>query len=154
MEEPAKVIQVLRNSVIVESQLKSACSQCQQVDNCGSGQVAKAFPQPKLTVEIETEEAYNVGDEVLISVPEHALLNIAWQVYLWPILGLMLAAGLGQLLIIEAWLTQEWQAIILGAIGGFLGYKLAKYNVNRCKHHQLLKPKITQRLIKTSFVEL
>jgi len=52
IEEQATVVAINDNNVTVTSDIKSACSGCQQVDNCGSGQVAKAFPQKKLSMNL------------------------------------------------------------------------------------------------------
>ena len=152
MDERAVVVDVLANGVVVESQLKSTCSGCQQVDNCGSGQVAKAFPQPKLTVEIATNDSYQVGDEVLISVPEQTLLSVAWQVYLWPLIGLALAAALGQHFMLAGVFGNtlaELPVILLALVGGFAGFKLAKYRLATSSLHQQLTPTIKGRVLES-----
>ena len=56
MKERAIVKQVLNGQVVVESLVKSTCSQCQQVDTCGSGQVAKALPHKSLSLAIKTPD--------------------------------------------------------------------------------------------------
>ena len=149
MDEQATVVAVNHQSVVVESQVKSTCSQCQQVDNCGSGLVAKALPQPKLRVEIATKETFAVGDQVIISIPEQAMLSVAWQVYLWPVLGLMLGAGIGQLMLMNGVLSHELPTIIMGFVGGFAGFKWAKTRLEHNPKQQALVPTIKQRLIPT-----
>ena len=150
MQERAIVKQVLNGQVIVESLVKSTCSQCQQVDTCGSGQVAKALPHKTLSLAINTPDAYKVGDEVIIAIPEQALLSVAWQVYLLPILGLIIAGGLGQYLFTQAHLvTAEWQAIFMALAGGIGGHKLAKWRQKDSKQNKALAPQILQRVIAT-----
>ena len=87
---------IVSNKITVESAIKSSCSGCKQVDNCGSGQVAKAFPQPKLRLDLYTELPVKIGDIVVIGLSDKHLLLSAWQVYLWPLLGLAIASVLGQ----------------------------------------------------------
>ncbi len=89
IEENATVIAIDNDKIIVESQVKSTCSSCQQVDNCGSGQVAKAIPHRKLTVKLENHLNLTIGDLVVLGIPEHQLLKSAWQVYFMPLLGLL-----------------------------------------------------------------
>ena len=61
IEEQATVVAINDNNVTVTSDIKSACSGCQQVDNCGSGQVAKAFPQKKTLDELNFNTAVAIG---------------------------------------------------------------------------------------------
>ena len=147
MEEKATVVAVNSQSVVVESQVKSTCSQCQQVDNCGSGLVAKALPQQKLRVEIATQEQFSIGEQVLISIPEQAMLTVAWQVYLWPVIGLMLGAGGGQLMLINGLLAHEWPTIFMGFAGGYAGFRWAKNRLDNSPKQRALIPTIKQRLI-------
>ena len=49
IEEQARVIAIDKNKITVESIVKSSCSGCQQIDSCGSGQIAKAIPHKKNT---------------------------------------------------------------------------------------------------------
>lgn len=129
-------------AVTVESEIKSSCSGCKQVDNCGSGQVAKAFPQPKLSLQLETELPVKVGDTVVLGLSDKHLLLSAWQVYLWPLLGLVLASVFGQWLINHNILNHELLAIALGVLGGYLGFCLARYQQKRGKYCNLLIPRI------------
>ena len=142
MEELATVIAINQDKITVQSQIKSACSGCQQVDNCGSGQVAKAIPQRKLTLEIVSTLPMRVGDTVVLGVPEQALTLVAAQVYLFPLAGLIIGAGLGQWLVEQGVLAHELYAIAFGAIGGYLGYRLAHWRQKITDKSSLLTPKI------------
>ena len=65
---------IVSNKITVESEIKSSCSGCKQVDNCGSGQVAKAFPQPKLSIDLYTDLPVKIGDTVVIGLSDKHLL--------------------------------------------------------------------------------
>ena len=134
--------QTLTNKVSVESKIKSSCSGCQQVDNCGSGQVAKAFPQAKLSLDLETDLPVKVGDIVVLGLSDKHLLLSAWQVYLWPLIGLIFASVLGQWFVEQQLFFHELLAIALGIWGGYLGFYLARYQQKRGKYCQLLIPRI------------
>lgn len=144
IEEQATVTQLHLHSVTVESHIKSTCSQCQQVDSCGSGQVAKALPHKKLSLEIPTALKLNIDDQVIIAIPEKYLLRTAWQVYLWPLIGLIFAAGIGQLMLINGLFNHEIFVILLSIIGGVLGHKLVVWWQNYTNQNEQLIPKITK----------
>jgi sigma-E factor negative regulatory protein RseC len=129
-------------TVKVESEIKSSCSGCKQVDNCGSGQVAKAFPQKKLSLDLETDLPVKLGDTVVLGLSDKHLLLSAWQVYLWPIVGLIIASVLGQWLVEQQIFIHELLAIALGCSGGYLGFILARHQQKRGKYCQLLIPQI------------
>ena len=149
IEESATVVSINQETVTVESQVKSSCSSCQQVDNCGSGQVAKAIPLKKLTVDVFTKLPVNIGDSVVLGLPESDLLQVAWQVYLWPVFGLLLFSGGGQWLVQQAVLPHEIFAIILGFSGGYLGYRMAKFSQKSTNNSTLLQPEILRIMPQT-----
>ncbi len=126
IEEQATVIAINQTKITVESTVKSSCSGCQQVENCGSGQIAKAFPQKKIQLTLSTERQVNVGDTVVIGLSESILLKSAWQVYIWPLIGLVLGAFWGQWLVENHYITFEFIAILLSLVGGYCGFLLAR----------------------------
>ena len=148
VEERAIVKQILPSAIEVESLVKSSCSQCHQVDNCGNGQVAKALPQKKLLLTIPTTDQFVIGDEVMIAIPEQYLLKSAWQVYMWPLVGVISFAGVGQLLYQAQFLPNELLVVLLSILGGFLGSKLASWWQIYSGLHSKLVPKITSRIPK------
>jgi sigma-E factor negative regulatory protein RseC len=133
---------IVSNKITVESEIKSSCSGCKQVDNCGSGQVAKAFPQPKLSLDLYTDLPVKIGDKVVIGLSDKHLLLSAWQVYLWPLLGLVIASALGQWLVDNEIFSHELIAIAFGVLGGYLGFCLARHQQKRGKYCDLLIPRI------------
>jgi len=126
IEELAKVTAINNESITVESTVKSSCSGCKQVDNCGSGQIAKAFPQKKLTTNISSSLPVNLGDTVVIGLSEEILLKSAWQVYMWPLIGLIIGAFIGQWFIDNSFFNHEIFAILLAVVLGYLGFYCAK----------------------------
>ena len=89
--------------------------------------------------------ALELGDNVILGLNESALLQSAWQVYLWPLLGLIMASWFGQWLVINAILPHEIFAIIFGIIGGFSGFLLAKKQQIKIAMCEKLAPKILRR---------
>lgn len=151
IKELANVVAVEAGQVTVTSQIKSSCSGCAQVETCGSGQIAKALPQAKLSLTLP----YNVntlgrvlkeGDCVVLAIPEKHVLSSAGQVYLLPLLGLIVFSGVGQWLFKQQILPHELIALALGVTGGYLGYRLAKFNQKHSKQSINLQPKIIEIL--------
>lgn len=142
IEEQATVVAVGDELITVTSTVKSACSGCQQVEQCGSGQVAKAFPQKQLTLSLATKLPVQVGDQIVFGLSESMLLSAAWQVYLWPIMGLLSCSWFGQWLINNGLISHEFIAILLGVTGGYLGFLLAKLSQKRSHNCAHLAPKV------------
>lgn len=153
IEERAVVTLIHEDAITVESVIKSSCSQCQQVDNCGNGQVAKALPQKKLSLMIPTNESFDVGDEVMIAIPEQFLLKSAWQVYIWPLIGLLSFAGAGQYFMSQQWFSHELMVIAFAAIGGYLGARAVKRWQKHTGLDNKLIPKIMQKMPKEMLVQ-
>jgi len=152
IEELAKVISVNHKNITVVCDVKSACDGCKQVDSCGSGQVAKAFPQKQLSINLVTELAVKNGDTVVIGLSERCVLESAWQVYLLPILFLILFSGIGQWFVEQLFFSHEIYAIFLGMAGGYLGYRIARYLQSHKNKIDKLTPKVLRILPETILV--
>lgn len=151
IKELANVIAIDDKQVTVTSQIKSSCSGCAQVDNCGSGQIAKALPQAKLTLSLpydknRLESNFKIGDCVVLALPEKHILSSAGQVYLLPLVGLIVFSAIGQFLLSQQVLSHELLALALGVTGGYLGYRLAKYQQKQGQGSEKLQPKIIEVL--------
>jgi len=146
IKELANVIAIEAGKVTVTSQIKSTCSGCAQVETCGSGQIAKALPQAKLTLTLPYDESsgemLKQGDSVVLALPEKHILASAGQVYLLPLLGLLTFSAVGQWLLKQQILPHELFALGLGVTGAYLGYKYAQFQQKQGKHSEKLQPKI------------
>jgi len=159
MEELAEVTAIENGMISVVSQVKSSCSSCSQVSTCASGQVAKAIPHKKSSFTLPqsallNNELVQVGDCVVLTLPEIDVLQSAWQVYLLPILGLLSFSALGQWLVVQSMLNHELLALSLGLIGGYIGYRIAKHLQNNPKHQKNLQPKILRVIPKPLEVDV
>ncbi len=159
MEELAEVIAIENGMISVVSQVKSSCNSCSQVSTCASGQVAKAIPHKKLSFTLPLSTFLNnqrvqVGDCVVLTLPEIDVLKSAWQVYLLPIIGLLSFSAMGQWLIMQKVLSHELLALGIGLTGGYLGYRLAKYLQNHSDYQGKLQPKILRLIPKLLVVDV
>jgi sigma-E factor negative regulatory protein RseC len=159
MEELAEVIAIENGIISVVSQIKSSCNSCSQVSTCASGQIAKAIPHKKLSFTLSASALLNrqlvqVGDCVVLTLPEIDVLQSAWQVYILPIIGLLSFSALGQWLKIQGMLSHELLALGVGLVGGYLGYRLAKYLQSNPEHQEKLQPKILRVIPKPLVVDV
>ncbi|WP_445396391.1 SoxR reducing system RseC family protein [Zobellella sp. An-6] len=98
IEEVAIVVAVGEGGVEVASFSKSACGQCRQNSQCGTGLVSNALPGREHRFFIATELELKVGERVRIGIPEQSLITSALLLYLLPLLLLLagaLLAGIG-----------------------------------------------------------
>lgn len=158
MEELATVTANEQGKITVVSQVKSTCNSCSQVSTCASGQIAKAIPHKKLSFtlylpKLLENQVVNVGDFVVLTVPEVDVLQSARQVYLFPIFGLFFFSALGQWLVQEEILAHELIGLSIGILGGYLGYRLAKHLQSEPNKQKRLQPEILKILPKPLDVE-
>lgn len=121
IEEVATVSAVYAGGVEVVCFSKSACGQCKQNSQCGTGLVSKALPGRDHRFRIATDLPLAVDQQVRIGIPEHSLINSALLVYLLPLLlllggALLASAGLGM---------GDGGTLAGAALGGFIGFMLA-----------------------------
>lgn len=121
IEQKATVISRDGRLVWVEAERQSTCGQCQARKGCGTGLLAKHVGQRFSRLAVHTELDLKVGQQVMVFIPEQALLTGALMMYLLPLLGLFLASvltrmsGAGELVQIIAGL--------LGLAAGFFCVK-------------------------------
>ncbi|BDM63625.1 sigma E factor positive regulatory protein RseC [Shewanella sp. NFH-SH190041] len=121
MEQVARVIEQDDSGwVMVEVEMKSACSHCASSETCGSGAIAKAFSPKVQRFALPTSRPCQPGDLLKLGLPESVLLKAAALVYLLPVAGLLLGGLIGQMLLNNLGLSQDWM-VMLVAFAGALG---------------------------------
>jgi len=151
IEESALVVDVTENEITIVSQVKSSCSSCAQIETCGSGIVAKAIPHRELKMTLPYKNQINkisikVGDSVIIGLPQLNVLYSAWQVYVYPLIGLISFSAVGQWLLQLNIFSTELFSICLGFLGGYFGHLLAKFRQQKEEQADKLQPKIIKIL--------
>lgn len=96
IEQKATIISREGKTVWVEAERQSTCGQCQARKGCGTGLLAKHVGQRFSRIAISTEQDLTVGQEVMVAIPEHALLSGAVMMYLLPLLLMFAAAVLAR----------------------------------------------------------
>ncbi|MCV6605762.1 MAG: SoxR reducing system RseC family protein [Porticoccaceae bacterium] len=100
IREIVTISAVEKDCIWVEASPKSACGSCAARSGCGQRLLGKLMARPNLVrVPLDDHSADNhfqVGEQVQVGVREEALVNGAFVLYMWPLLGLLLSAGLAQ----------------------------------------------------------
>ena len=120
LTEPARVVSRDGRRVEVELQRGSACSHCELSEGCGTGAIGRLLGHRRRSLVIETDTACKPGDEVLLSLPEAALVRASLMLYGLPLLGLLAGGSLA-----IALSSAEWLVICGAALGLFAGFRLA-----------------------------
>lgn len=135
IEQSARVTACNADTVSLATQNTSACHGCQAQGGCGTGLLAKLFPQ-RLPRELQLPrhlfpEQLHVSDRVLLGISEQALHTATWLVYMLPLLGLLLgsvagSAGAHMLALAH---YAEPASILSGLLGLILGsFLLSRHN--------------------------
>lgn len=122
IEEHATVIAIEGDLAEVEAQRRGSCGSCAAKGACGTSLLDRFLGRRPLRLRVRNELAANPGDQVVIGVPESALLRAAAAAYLVPLIALILGAIGGQALagLLDFGLTE-----LAATLGGVLGFLLS-----------------------------
>lgn len=98
----------------VETVRQSGCSSCSAKGACGTSVLDTLFSARTAPIKLVNEVGAQVGDQVVLSLPESALLRQSLWAYGVPLVGFFIGALLG-----KALFSMELLAL-LGAIAGMM----------------------------------
>lgn len=142
-QEWVTVSQTEQGGIWVESLQRSACDTCNAQAGCGQRTLSQLGKPIRLWV--ESDEHFTVGQEVLVELPTGGLAASALLMYGIPLLALLIAALLGQLL------ENDVIATIIGFSGLVMGLLISRRLSQRYK--QWWQPKVLPSCIKTVSVD-
>jgi len=91
LEQQVTVIAVEGQDAVVSGRRASACGDCAGKASCAT---MGSWVERIIELRVPNHIHANVGDRVLLAVPDHALLRIAFRLYAVP-MAAFVAAGLG-----------------------------------------------------------
>lgn len=97
IESPARVTRVEGDAAWVVSEAPSSCGACGG-KGCGSSVFARVFNPREPEIQVDNSIGAEAGEQVVLGLPEGALLRAVAASYLMPLLLLIAGAGLGQFL--------------------------------------------------------
>lgn len=115
LETRAIIVQVKEQYALVQASHADGCEQCSG-KGCGAGKLSQLFCGKPRQFRVDNPINASVGDEVVISVAEGAVLRGIGLVYLLPLLLLVMGAMLG-----SVWVEQPEQRDGYAATGALFG---------------------------------
>lgn len=128
IEQKATVISRDEHQVWVEAERQSTCGQCQARKGCGTGLLAKHVGQRFSRIAIKSNDNLQLGQQVIVSIPEQALLSGAFMMYLLPLLMMFATATIARMT--NSGELVEIVAGLSGLVAGFYFVKTRLKNKN------------------------
>ncbi|KOC88258.1 SoxR-reducing system protein RseC [Winslowiella iniecta] len=118
MREWATVVSWQNGIATLHSEIKTSCNSCSARKGCGSHMLNKLGPKNAHVMQIASEKPLQAGQRIELGIKESSLLGSALLVYMTPLLGLFVLAGLFQSLFHSDLAAAA--GALLGGIGGFI----------------------------------
>jgi sigma-E factor negative regulatory protein RseC len=121
IEETARVVALEDDFAWVETQRKSTCGACAVNKGCGTAALAKVLGARRTRIKVLNSPAAAVGDEVVIGLGEHAIVQGSLAMYAAPLAFMLAAALLDEGLSARLGMTATEGLTILFGLGGLAG---------------------------------
>lgn len=146
IEERGRVLSVEKDAVWIETVRRSACDSCQVRSGCGQSVLQRLGLGARQgfirVLNEQSAHACRVGDEVVIGIPENAVLRGSAAVYLIPLLTLFIGALLAQALG-----AAEPVIVLAGFSAMGVGFALVRWQSRRSHHNSAYMPRILGRVM-------
>jgi sigma-E factor negative regulatory protein RseC len=119
LETRAIVVEQSNGRTFVRASHTGGCSRCQGGE-CGSAKLSRLFCSKPRQFEVTNSVGAHLGEEVLVTIPDGALLRSITLIYLLP-LGMIIAGVLA-----GSWMLAETGAIGGGLVGLVTGFLIAR----------------------------
>ncbi|WP_006787149.1 SoxR reducing system RseC family protein [Thiorhodospira sibirica] len=146
IEEQGCVIALEDGYALVQTQRRSSCVQCGVNQGCGTGVIAKLVGQRATEVRALDPVGVKPGDAVVIGIEESALVQGSFLVYAWPLIAMLVTAGIAQ------WLwghLGDWPAVLGGLLGISIGFGWLFWLARRIRKNPHFQPVILRRVEST-----
>ncbi|MDT8311587.1 MAG: SoxR reducing system RseC family protein [Methylophaga sp.] len=94
--QKATVVGIEADRIWVEAARQSTCGGCQIRQGCGTGLLAKHVGKRFNRIAVPNNKPVKIGQQVTVAIPEDALLQGAFLMYLLPLLAMFAGAGLAR----------------------------------------------------------
>ena len=128
IEQQATIIEVDGNTVWLQAERESTCSNCQVKQGCGTGLLAKHVGKKFSKISVHKTTDVALGEVVTLVIPEQALLQGAALMYLLPLTLLFLFS-----IITRSFGLGEGTQILAGLTGLATGFAIVKENLRNKK---------------------
>ena len=120
LTESARVIHRDGRRVELELLRANACGDCELSQGCGTGAIGRLLGRRSRPLVIQTDLDCEIGDEVVVTLPESALVKSSLLLYGLPLLGLVFGGLIASLPGLS-----EPLVVLFALIGLFAGFRIA-----------------------------
>ena len=146
IEERAEVVACEGRFAWVQTQRASTCGGCAANKGCGTATLAKVLGQRRTRTRVLNNLQARVGEQVIIGLPEQALVRGALAVYLVPLLGLLGGALFGTYLAGRLLVQHpDLISILFGGLGLAVGIGWLRYYARSIREDARYQPVIVRR---------
>jgi len=138
--EQARVVQVNDDCAIIEVINDSSCHGCEYNGACGTGSLGRLLGFRAQPLSILNSKNFRVGDQVMVQLPEQALMISGFLVYLLPLILMFLFALLANQL-----MGIDWVNVLAAMAGLFAGLYLAS-RLSKSQFARTLQPKVLHKI--------
>ncbi|MEH6386930.1 SoxR reducing system RseC family protein [Pseudomonas profundi] len=138
IEEQGRVLSVEDGAVWVETVRRSTCGSCQARAGCGQALLQRLGSGARQGfIRVISDRDYQVGDEIIIGIPEDAVVRGSLWVYVVPLAGLFTSGSLASALSVS-----ELSTIAAAFMGLVAGFGAVRWHARRSVTDQSLQPRV------------
>lgn len=137
MKEQAMVTGLDGCWAIVQMQRKNTCSHCELNKGCGTGAIGKLLGHRSKPIRIKNEYALAPGDNIVLGLPDRVFLKASLLIYGLPLLGLIVAGMLAQVIFGES----ELLSLVFAVVGFLAGLQISA-SLAQNQYAEQLSPRI------------
>lgn len=139
IEEMGKVVAVNGRRAWVETTRQSACDSCSAKSGCGHSVLAK-LGQKSYHMEANCKFEVDVGEHVVVGVPEDVVVRSSFLAYLLPLLVM-----LGLSLLADHYTSNEAVTALFACLGLASGFVVLRWHFKRHEHDPRYQPVVLRR---------
>jgi|TARA_B100000795_G_scaffold114510_1_gene84943 sigma-E factor negative regulatory protein RseC len=124
IEQQATIVEVDGDTVWLQAERESTCSNCQVKQGCGTGLLSKHVGKKFSKISVHKTTDVALGQVVTLVIPEQALLQGAALLYLLPLILLFLFS-----FVTRSFDLGEGAEILAGLTGLVTGFAVVKENL-------------------------
>ncbi len=150
LTENARILAIDEDCLWVESIQQTTCKSCSAKSSCGAGLLNKIHTARRNQIRVlfsakQQASDFQIGDRVVIAIPESLVLKMSLLLYLLPLVGLIAGAALGQYLFeqyegLVQFIGQEMQSIIFAAVGFVVAICYIRRRAKQSEYDKRLQP--------------
>jgi len=147
IEEQATVIDIKDGRLMLQAKVQSSCGSCQAKSGCGTSLLSEVLGKRFTHFTADNAIDAQIGDEVIVGIPERSLLSGSFMVYLLPVLSMLLAALLADAGLAGAEPGRDLLVALSAASGFAAGALLARAYFRQASSKLLYTPVVLRKII-------